>query len=44
MTKKRSSEIFCDENRKSFWEKVTLEKFFVQCEIFSDGHLCCLPR
>src|SRR6218665_1045873 len=36
MTKKRSSEILADENRKNFREKVTFGKFSMESENFSE--------
>ena len=51
MTKKRSSEILADENRKSFWEKVKSGKFSAESEIFfgnrgnvKQGGNASLPR
>src|SRR6218665_623738 len=35
MTKKRSSEMLADENRKNFWEKVKFRKFSTESENLS---------
>jgi len=43
MTKKRSSEIFVTK-ANFFYGKGDIGEIFVQCENFSDGRPCCLPR